>query len=109
MSRLVPRRLSRKEEIQAVAKAEPRPPSSAAVLPPATGPPELADDLFTGAAAIARFVFGDESERRRVYWLADTGQLPVFRIGSILCARKSSILKAVELHERAAIAQRSTA
>lgn len=108
MSRVVPRRLSREEEIQAVAKAEPRPPSSAAVLPPATGPPELADDLLMGAAAISTFMFGAAYERRRVYWLADTGQLPVFRIGSILCARKSSILKAVELHERAAIAQRST-
>jgi hypothetical protein len=63
----------------------------------------LADDLLTGAAAIARFVFGDEGERRRVYWLADTGQLPVFRIGSTLCAHKSRILRAVELHERAAV------
>ena len=69
--------------------------------------PPLAEDLLTGAAAIARFVFGDEGERRRVYWLADTGQLPVFRIGSTLCARKSRILRAVERHERAAVAGRT--
>ena len=106
MSRVVPRRLSREEEIQAVAKAEPRPPSSAAVLPPQPDRPNLR--TVPGAAAISTFMFGAAYERRRVYWLADTGQLPVFRIGSILCARKSSILKAVELHERAAIAQRST-
>ena len=67
--------------------------------------PPLADDLLTGAAAIAVYVFGSEAERRRVYWLADTGQLPVFRIGSILCARKSRILRAVEQHERAAVAE----
>ena len=73
-------------------------------LPNDGSEPPLAEDLLTGAAAIARFVFGDEGERRRVYWLADTGQLPVFRIGSTLCARKSRILRAVELHERAALA-----
>jgi hypothetical protein len=98
--------LSRKD-VTAKSNSEPSPPP--AVISRDAIEPPLADDLLTGAAAIARFVFGDESERRRVYWLADTGHLPVFRIGSILCARKSSILKAVELHERAAIAQRSTA
>ena len=108
MSRPAQRRLSRKEEIQAVARAQPLP-SPATILPPATRPSELADDLLMGAAAISTFMFGAADERRRVYWLADTGQLPVFRIGSILCARKSSILKAVELRERAAITERATA
>jgi hypothetical protein len=109
MNRPAQRRLSCKEEIQAIAKAEPLSPRPVAVLPPATGPPELADDLLMGAAAISTFMFGAADQRRRVYWLADIGQLPVFRIGSILCARKSSILKAVELHERAAITERATA
>ena len=68
-----------------------------------TQEPPLADDLLTGAAAIARYIFGSEEERRRVYWLADSGQLPVFRIGSTLCARKSRILRAVEQHELAAV------
>ena len=107
MSRPAQRRLSRKEEIQAVARADQRPPSTAAVLPPATGPPELADDLLMGAAAISTFMFGAADQRRRIYWMADVGQLPVFRIGSILCARKSSILKTVELHESAAITERA--
>ena len=48
--------------------------------------PPLADDLLTGAAAIAVFMFGTEEERRRVYWLADTGQLPVSKSGRP-CAR----------------------
>ena len=46
------------------------------MLPDATGPPALADDLLYGAAAIAEFLFGSAEDRRRVYWLAESGQLP---------------------------------
>lgn len=68
----------------------------------------LADDLLVGAEAIARFMFGtkgnetEENEteedflrkkRRTIYWLADIGDLPTFRLGNMICARRSTLLK----------------
>ena len=57
--------------------------------------PLLSEDLLEGAAAIAAFIFGDATKRRRVYQLAGTGRgqnkLPVFRLGETLCARKSTL------------------
>lgn len=49
----------------------------------------LAADLLRGAHKIAEFLFGSPSERRKVYHLAETSRLPVFRLGSVLCARRS--------------------
>lgn len=48
-----------------------------------------ADDILEGAAAIAEYLFGSRELRRKVYYLAETSKLPVFRLGSVLCARKS--------------------
>ena len=56
-------------------------------------PPELADDLLRGADEIAGFIFGDPRSRRKVYYLAECCRLPVFRLGSVLCARRSVLLK----------------
>lgn len=59
-------------------------------------PPEnshqLADDLLRGADEIATFIFGDRGSRRKVYYLAECTRLPVFRLGSVLCARRSVLL-----------------
>lgn len=63
---------------------------------------KLADDLLRGADAIAEFMFGSASERRKVYYLANTGKRnsrPVFRMGSVLCARKSSLIQWIEAQE----------
>jgi hypothetical protein len=95
------RRLSPKEK--AVGKAEPLPQQS--VVVPDTAGSALAKDLLMGAAAIAAFMFGDEGERRRVYWLAESGRIPVFRLGAILCARKSSLLRSFEALERDAVSK----
>lgn len=55
----------------------------------------LSGDLLEGAADIAKFVFGDQKKRRKVYHLADVARgadkLPCFRLGGILCARKSTL------------------
>jgi hypothetical protein len=56
-----------------------------------TTSPELADDLLRGADEIAEFIFGARGSRRKVYYLAECTRLPVFRLGSMLCARKSVI------------------
>jgi hypothetical protein len=53
---------------------------------------ELAPDLLRGADRIADFLFGDSGQRRKVYHLAETSRLPVFRLGSLLCARRSILL-----------------
>ena len=53
----------------------------------------LSDDLLRGAEEIAIFMFGDVKHRRKVYYL--TGEaprgLPHFKMGSVICARKSTI------------------
>jgi len=48
-------------------------------------------DLLFGAFAISQFVFGDKGQRRRVYHLAEKHGLPVFYIGSTICARRSRL------------------
>jgi hypothetical protein len=54
-------------------------------------PAELAGDLLRGADEIAEFIFGARASRRKIYYLAETSHLPVFRLGSMLCARRSVI------------------
>lgn len=63
--------------------------------------PELADDLLRGAGAIAQFLFGDDNKRRKVYYLASETnlKLPIFRIGNVICARKSKLLEWIEQRE----------
>jgi hypothetical protein len=55
-------------------------------------PGKLAGDLLRGADEIAEFIFGDRENRRKVYYLAECCRLPVFRLGSMLCARRSVLL-----------------
>ena len=49
----------------------------------------LAGDVLCGADEIAEFIFGDRGNRRKIYYLCECTRLPVFRLGSVLCARKS--------------------
>jgi hypothetical protein len=60
----------------------------------------LASDLLQGGAEISTFIFGDPSQRRRIYWLAEQQSLPVFRLGQLLCARKSTVKAWIESQER---------
>jgi hypothetical protein len=61
----------------------------------------ISDDLLHGAAAIAEFIFGSAAERRRVSHLATNGGLPCFRLGAVLCARKSTLLAWIAEREKA--------
>ncbi len=54
--------------------------------------PDLADDILRGADEIAEFLFGDRASRRKVYYLAECTRLPIFWLGSVLCARRSVLL-----------------
>ena len=59
---------------------------------PQNTPNELADDILRGADEIAAFIYGERGLRRKVYYLAECSKLPIFRLGSVLCARKSVLL-----------------
>ncbi|MGD0185314.1 MAG: DNA-binding protein [Roseiarcus sp.] len=60
---------------------------------------EFSKDMLRGADEIARFLFGAETFRRKVYHLVATSNLPVFKLGSMICARKSVLLKWIEAQE----------
>lgn len=49
----------------------------------------LSEDMLAGAGAIAEFLFGDQKKKKRVYYLVQQGELPVFRLGDVIHARKS--------------------
>lgn len=67
---------------------------------PATAEPcLLSDDILRGAEDIAEFLYGDRRQRRRVYHVASTSRLPCFRLGAILCARKSKLLEWIKAQE----------
>jgi hypothetical protein len=72
---------------------------------------ELANDLLRGADEIAEFIFGSRHFRRKVYHLAATSNLPVFKLGSKICARRNVILQWVKNQEdrRAANGQKKSA
>jgi hypothetical protein len=61
---------------------------------------DIARDLLQGADAIATFLYGDPASRRKVYHLASTSNLPVFKLGAMICARRSILLQWIEKQER---------
>lgn len=73
-----------------------------------TGLP-LHEDIVRSADRLAKFVYGpaeDEKEaeanRRRIYHLATKSGTPFFKLGGVLCGRKSTILRWIEAQEQAA-------
>jgi hypothetical protein len=73
-----------------------------------SAPAELAGDVIEGADAIAEFLFGSKKYRRRVYYLAESSRLPIFRLGSVLCARKSVLLEFISSQEGRVLTARLT-
>jgi len=61
--------------------------------------PEFAKDLLRGAEEIAEFLYGNREVRRKIYHLFATSNLPVFKLGSTICARQSVLLKWVKDQE----------
>jgi hypothetical protein len=60
---------------------------------------EFAQDLLRGAEEIAQFLYGERELRRKVYHLVATSNLPVFKLGSMICARKSVLVKWIKDQE----------
>ena len=59
----------------------------------------LSDDLLQGADEIAAFI---GCNRRRAFYLAERGLVPIIRIGKRLTARKSTIRRYIADLEKAA-------
>jgi hypothetical protein len=60
---------------------------------------------MTPQGEIAEFIFGERGSRRKVYYLPECSRLPVFRLGSVLCARKSVLLQWISGQESRVIRQ----
>jgi hypothetical protein len=65
---------------------------------PANDNYNLADDVLRGAQEIADFL-GKKANRRRVYHLKATSNLPTYKEGGMICARKSVLLAWIERQE----------
>jgi hypothetical protein len=59
----------------------------------------FSEDLLCGADAVAEFLFGDPKYRRKVYYLWQKSKMPLFKLKSKICGRKSKLLKYVEDQE----------
>jgi len=68
-----------------------------------TGGDDFANDLLCGADEIAKFLFGPNGSRRKVYYLAACTRIPVFRLGTKLCARRSVLLGWIASQESRAL------
>jgi hypothetical protein len=59
--------------------------------------------VIRGAEAIAEFIFGDRSHRRKVYYLAECCKIPIHRLGSTLCLRPSAYKSWIESQQNRAV------
>jgi hypothetical protein len=64
--------------------------------------PMFGSDILYGGGEIAAFVFGAPERRRKVYQLAAAGKLPIFKLGGVVCARRSKLVAVIEALEAAA-------
>jgi hypothetical protein len=64
----------------------------------AAGPDENLD-LLIGAESIATFMFNDPEKTRQVYHVWESHDLPAFKVGKALWARRKSIVKWIEARE----------
>jgi hypothetical protein len=73
-------------------------------MPSTTPLDTLPSDLLRGANQIALFLFGDVRLRTRVYSLCDAGQIPYFKLGAIIHARKTTLLSWIVDQEQRCLA-----
>jgi hypothetical protein len=59
-------------------------------------------DLLRGADQISDFMFGTPKERRQVYHLAEHHDLPVFKMGKTIYARRPKLVEWIEGWEKKA-------
>jgi hypothetical protein len=66
----------------------------------------IANDLLKGADEIAAFIFGSRTKRRCVYHLVAHSRLPIFRLGDLICSRRSTLLAWITEQERLSATKR---
>jgi len=74
-----------------------------------SGPHEttsLADDLLVGAEAISIHMFGNEDKARHIYHLNEKNYIPSFKMGNLVCLRKSTLEKWMRMQENITINNR---
>ncbi len=59
-------------------------------------------DILHGAAAIAKVLFGNAKERRRVYYRVERGEIPFFLIGGTICSTRSALNRMIARNMREA-------
>ena len=59
--------------------------------------PDLSEDLIVGAAGVAEFL---GVRRRQIYHAVELGYLPLFRMGALICARRTTLAAWIEAQER---------
>lgn len=63
-------------------------------------------DLIEGAGPIAEFLFGDSRKRRKVFYLWETSDAPLFKLNNVpnaqLCARRSELMAWLKKRKREA-------
>lgn len=64
---------------------------------------DTANDILIGADAIAGFM---GLSRRQIYHATEYGHLPTFRIGSVICARRTTLWRWMDECEKAALKRR---
>lgn len=57
--------------------------------------PESEGDILHGAAAIAKFLYGDAEQRRKVYYRVDRGEIPHFYLGDTVCSTRSALTRMI--------------
>ncbi len=57
----------------------------------------VCDDLLIGGSAIAKEL---HTTRHRVYRLAAQGRIPFFRMGNVVCARRSTLAEFMSSEEK---------
>ena len=64
-----------------------------------SAPPRSHPGTLRGAEEIAAFLYGSGHERRKVYHLVETARLPHFRLGNLVCARRTTLMAWIEDQE----------
>lgn len=59
----------------------------------------LSSDILYGAVGIAKYLYGHAKHRRKVYNLIETEKLPHFRLGAMICARRSILMQWITKQE----------
>ncbi len=73
--------------------------------------PSIGGDILRGADDLATFIYGDANiygdakHRRKAYNLVETNRMPYFRLGAIICARRSILTAWIVEQERRSTAE----